>query len=341
MQKQYEYRVYSIDGTFKQTIPRNKILREPRFVMQINGTQWALSIWVNTTFWDTTFQTMDVVRVFEFDTVNHSSGIQIYSWVITRVRRMLEIGTQSIEYETIGIGTLLNFVLFNQSSSYIFSKNQDPSTTFGEIITYFNTQYTANWLSDSSTSLWSSINYDFSHTKCYDGIREIAELTTYYWYIDRLWSLKFATKPSTATHFLTVWKDIENIQYIQDSEQLVNRHILTWKSGTKTTEDATSISSNGLHELFESKTEIGDLSSATIAWQTLIDERKDDENRIKITVNNNYDIESIEPGHTVTVWNTDIAITNLQINKVEYNVEKAVLHLERFDNFTKEIFSNS
>lgn len=70
---------------------------------------------------------------------------------------------------------------------------------------------------------------------------------------------------------------------------------------------------------------------------THIAQNKDTKKRIRIVVNNKYDIDSIQAGHYVTVRNIDYSISFLQIVKLEYNMDRVTLELEQFRSFAQEI----
>jgi hypothetical protein len=66
---------------------------------------------------------------------------------------------------------------------------------------------------------------------------------------------------------------------------------------------------------------------------------KDTKKKTIVTVNSNYDIETIRPGDLIQVQNFEYSISGLQIVKIDYNPDNIKLELEEFNSFTKEIFN--
>ena len=56
--------------------------------------------------------------------------------------------------------------------------------------------------------------------------------------------------------------------------------------------------------------------------------KKDLKRKIRIIVNDNYNIETIRPGDLATVRNFDYTISALQIQKIEYNADRIKIELE-------------
>ena len=135
--------------------------------------------------------------------------------------------------------------------------------------------------------------------------------------------------------------EVEKLVVDESTEKLVNKYILEYNGGTYPVSDATSITANGLRELREDKSEvISDLTTATVAGDAYIANNKDYKRKIQVTINDQYDIESIHAGHFLTINNTDYAVTSLQIQKIQYNIDSVELELEEVTSFTKELFDS-
>jgi hypothetical protein len=111
----------------------------------------------------------------------------------------------------------------------------------------------------------------------------------------------------------------------------VNQIFLKYSTSTTTASDATSITSNGLREVYiDSSSKITDPTTAgnTATWY--ISKNKDPVRKITVEINSKYDIESIRAGHFVTIQNLEYQIVSLQVKKLEYNMDKIKLELEDF-----------
>lgn len=120
----------------------------------------------------------------------------------------------------------------------------------------------------------------------------------------------------------------------------MNSIIVVYKTGTlATVQDATSIATYGLREIKVDKTDLADSTAATNYANSYIANYKDPKKKTILTVNTNYNLESLKPGDTVKVQNFLYSISNLQIQKISYTWDNVVIELDAFDTFAKEVFS--
>lgn len=142
----------------------------------------------------------------------------------------------------------------------------------------------------------------------------------------------FLPKPATATHKLTIGKDVQSIRITKNAEKITNRYRLTWSGGTDVYNDATSESLYGRREVLVNDTSIKDQTSADRAGNTAVENGKTPLVQATITVNTNYNIESIQPGDTITVQNTkagsNVLPPNLLITSVNYSPAGVTLAVE-------------
>jgi len=89
--------------------------------------------------------------------------------------------------------------------------------------------------------------------------------------------------------------NVDKITVEENAEKIVNTYLLKYGGGsiyTKT--DATSITDNGLRELYkDDSTKLTNLATATIAGDNYVAENKNYTRKISIEINSLYDIESI------------------------------------------------
>jgi len=337
MQKRYEYKVYSTSWTFKKTIAWWSIINDLSFNASINSGQNDCVIDINIPFNDTSIVYGDIIKVYAYTDL-HPTGILMYTWYVSIINRILAFNKETIRLSLLWLWMIMHFIYAKIGGVYTFTKNQDPALTIIDIVNYFNTVYTAPWLNTNGIiNYWSNINYSFNYTKCLAWLKNITALTDRYFYIKADWTVIFNTRQATPKHLFTVWKDVNSIDISDDSESVVNSYSLTYSAGTVSAIDIASQTNYWLRELRETKTSIVDLASANSSASKYIASNKDFKRKIKIVVNNSYDIETIDIWDTVSVLNTNLQISNLQIVKLSYNKDTVVIHLEDFNSLVKTL----
>lgn len=329
----FNYKVYDISWAYKFTINIDTIKNLIKFTGNINSWQWQCTLRLDYKFDNTQIVNTDVIKIFKSD-------VLIYTWIVQDIFRNITNSYEEIELPLLWLGTLGTYILYRDGWSGEFNKTQDPADTIKEIIDYINATYTGVWLNYDITSIedyWSSVSLDFDYDNCFEALQKCIEITDFWFFIDKDWKVYFQSKPSTATHTLTVWKDIESITYEEDSENLVNKLRLVYSDGNKTYEDVTSQTTYWLREINLNESDIVWVTSADIFWANYINTNKDPIQQVRITVNKNFDIESIKVLDTIRVLNFDFTINNLQVVKYSYDVDKLSIDLENFDSFGKEI----
>lgn len=339
-QKAYNVKVFSLTGNFQRVLSETKIQNEIYFTAWLGGWQGEVTIQLAVDVASTIVAYNNIIRVYESDDQN--DGVLIYSGVVTNISRISDRGRDYIEVRAIGIASLLTWIYFRFWGNYTFTRNQEIANTIKEAIDFFSTLYP--WLvSYTGTSIentWVTANLSFDYTKCLDAIKRASGWSTYELYI---WSDGVAQYHpkyggiGEITHFVTVGRDVEEIRIEEDSEDIVNRYILTWQSGTVTAENATSQLDYGIRELRETNTSIVDVWSANSFASTYILDNKDLKRRIRVVINSEYNIETIRPWDLLTVRNFEYAITSLKIQKIEYNCDRITLELEQITSFAEEI----
>jgi hypothetical protein len=334
--KTFEYRVFDISGAFKFTISPKWIKSLPKFTSNINGGQGNLNLTLNQDFKYQGISRGDTIQVYKTDAIT-PNGFLIYTGFVDEIDRSFLEATESITYRIYGVYYLMNKIYARGSGNAVYSVNEDPKTTIENSIDTMNTHY--NLFKKNISNFWSNISTDYDYIKIANQISDLREQTNFFFYIDQTWEVTFAPKPWTSTHILTVGREVIKITSEEDGKDIVNSYDLEYKSGTVSSSDATSETQNGLRELKETQTSIGNTSSAQISADNYILENKNEKRRIKLDVNSLYDIDSIKPGDTVKVLGLDYEIDNLQIHKIAYNIDRVGLELEQIKTFSTEILT--
>jgi len=331
----FNYKVYNLSWTYKFTINIKDIKNLISFTANENWGQWQCKLLLNYNFETTTIVNTDIIHIYKDTTL-------IYTWIVQDVFRKINNNFEEIELPLLWLWTLPTYLLYKDSWNYVFSKNQDPSQTIKDIIDYINTIYTAGWLSYDVWSIetyWTTVDIDFDYDNCLEALIKCIETTNFKFFIDRDWKVYFKSKPVSATHTLTVWKDIEQINLEEDSENLINKLLLEYKSWILPYEDIASQGNYWLKEKYLSKTDLIDIASADEFWNNYIELYKNPINKTSIILNKNFNLENIKVWDTIKVKNFNYIINNLQIVKYSYTIDKIKLELEIFDSFGKEFIT--
>lgn len=355
MKKEYLVKVYQSDGsTFIATLNNDQIKKEPTFTSVINGIFGECRIDLSLPFDDfgegTTIDFMNVVKVYEFDNVNNTSGTLIYSGFISGYMPYVDRGDQGVVVILLSLGALLNFVYFKTGGGVwtVSYTGSDPSTIMKDIIDYYNTRTSTSLLGydgDGTTvdTVGNSAYLDFENKKCYNALKDTLGACAggWYWKIDENGQLYLKEKPTSATHTFTIGKDIELFKAEKSSENIINYVKFVWSGGDVTDQDATSITDFGWRELL--KTDTGVTNAPTANWYAdqEIQDKKDEKIRASLTINSNYNLENIKVGDTCQILNSKTGNStfnnNMQIVSVQYLWDKAILQLEEFEGFGDEL----
>jgi len=342
MQKEYTIKVYDLANTLERVLSPNIVMSGISFSAQIGGGQGQMSVRLKLPVTTTDIWYNNILRVYETD--ENSSPRLIYTGLVGNIVRAIENTGEYIEVRCVGIASLLSFFYFYQSSSYTFTKSQAWDVTLENIIDYFSTKY-PGLLSYTGGSLEtvSSVSLDFSYTKCLDAVKSVANaFKTSWWYIGADGVLQFHPKSSITTlHKVQIGRNVDRITIEENGEKIVNKYMTKYGGGSVyTASDATSITDNGLRELYEdNSTKLTNLGTATIYGDNYVSNSKNSKRKITIEINTLYDIESIEPWDFVSVQNTDYEILNLQVVKLEYNMDRIKLELDDYSSFTDELLN--
>lgn len=340
MNKTFEIKKYSLTWTFLETIKKTNLISDFSFSSSINAWQWNCDLELNLSIWDTTFSLWQFLKIYVFTDI-YPNWKLMYTWMITKITWNITSWKETLTINLLWLWSLLTFIYFKNGWSYAFSLNQEPALTLKAIIDYFNTVYTWVWLNYTTNidNYWSSVNQAFNYNKCNDSINNIVNATNFWWNIRSNGELYFKLKPTTATHILTVWKDIDNLQIEQDSEKITNKSIIFYNWWNTSQIDWTSQTSFWVRELKEDRTNLNDLTSANTYATNFILKNKDYKKKTSIIVNNSFDIEKIEIWDTISVVNTSLSLINLQIVKIQYSINKIQIELDEFSSFAKEIIT--
>lgn len=350
MQKKYLVKVYESDGTtFVATINPDDLRKEPQFNARINGIYGQCVLELNYAFDDfdegTSIDYMNVVKIYEFDSVNHADGILIYSGFISRYMPYVRGGQQGVAVTLLSLGTLLNYIYYKTAGGgwTVTHSGDDTAVIMKDIVDYFNTQYSGTLIDydvggTTVDTVGNSRDMEFIEKTCYMALEDTLQTAGggWYWHINKAGVLYLKEKPTSSTHEFTIGKDVEEFRAEKTSETVTNYVLFKWKSGSVTDDDATSISTFGRREQIVSDSGIASATSADAAAQKHVDDNKDEKIKATLIINSNYDIESISVGDTCKVRNFKTGggtfSDNMLIAGISYRYDKIQLQLEEYTN---------
>lgn len=340
--KTYQIKTYWYDWIYKHTINPNKLMNAIQFSSQINWWQWECRIQLAYPINTPSFDKSDIVKIVCYDDDN-INGRLVYTGGISRIKRYIQPTGEYIELTCLWLFSLLNRILY-YSGAYNFTKTDEPANIIKDILDYFNTQYTGNFFSYAwIENYWQSITLNFNYKKCNESISDIQKATpTYFFYIWADGVIKYKNSWWTLTnHRLKIENQIQEVYIEENIESSVNKLFVWYTEGVAWPySDWVMQTQYGIIER-KQDTPNGTTSVwAPIRWTDYLEKNKEPKKQIQMTVNNKYDIESIEPWHLITILNTEYETNPLLVNKVQYSYDKVVLSLDKYETIAETILSN-
>lgn len=343
LSKRYIIKIYSLDGTFVRTLDPNLLMNEVSFTDKIGGGQGQCVLELNVPLDDfdegTIVAHMNVLKIYESDRTYSPTPRLIYTGFVSQYTPFVNNGREGVRVTLLGLVSFLSLGYFTSGGSYAFNKTDDPAEIMKDVIDAFAAVYTGGWISYAGgfiTTVGTTVNYDFDKVKWLDALKKMAEFADadWWWHIGADGEVYLQDRPAAATHLLTIGKDVEELEIGKNNEKIVNKYRLTYNTppATLTFQDATSQAAYGIREKVETDSNTKDATSANQKGDKMIADFKDPKVETRLKVNNNYDIESIKPGDTVTIRNTkagsNVLPGNLLVTAVSYTPSGVALTLE-------------
>ena len=327
----YNIKIYNKDLVYQNTLSLKKVVNISNFTADINGGVWNMNLTLNLKITNTDFTIWDILNVyFEWN--------YIYAWSIIDIRKSFWPSTETIELIMVWYSGLMTRLLKTETYSDI------ASNIAKDIVDDFNTEYGTAILSYDTlsipTTIWTIdlILTDKNYLEC---LQELSDIVWLKFFIDIDWKVYFREKALYDNHKLTTKKDVDTLVITEEWRSIENSLILKYSWWTKTYTDSWSITSYWKKEVaLDKSSELWNVTTADIFWANYLSENAWVKEKIQITVNNKYDYFAIKPWDTIKVRNTWYLINNLQIVKIAYSYEKAILEIENSYSFAKEIFNN-
>ncbi len=357
LQKNYVVKIFGQDGTtLKKSVSRKSLRTNPSFRCRINGgfgecvldlvgTGFAFDNFGEGTWIAHSY----IVDIYEVDSVNAPLGRRIYRGYISKYEPYIDAsGQEGVKVTCLGLVSLLTKSYYKNGSSFTVTQSGvDPQAIGEAIIDHYNTIFGGSLLSythgTSTQTVGTNVSYTFTDQKWFDALTTVAKLagTNWWWKIDENGLYSFQAKPSSATHKFTIRKDVNAITAPKDAEKVINDVQVRRSGGTASNySDATSQSTygtgatpSGKYSAIINDPSITDANGADQRGNKEVNDKKTAFNSAVITVNPNYDLESIKCGQTCRVMNYDKSSTffgtNLLIVGLAYDGDTCRVEVER------------
>lgn len=333
MFKEYLVKLYDQDDAFKTTLLNSKIASSINFSRSINSWYGEFRIDYNEDHETWTFDLFDIVKVYY-------SWSLIYRWYVDSYTHVLKDSMEMVEVRVVGIQAILTKLIYESWSTKTFTKSAvDPSAIISEILTYANTARWATLFNTTISSYWTNVSISFDYDTCWDAIKKVIDTT--WWYVDFLadWSVVFAAiNTASADHTLTYKKHIVEYEREYSSKDMANDVTIeySWWSTVNDT-DATSQTSYWVLEYYVNDSRLQNSTTADERAAAEIVNRKDPKEKTIITVNDQYDLESINIGDNVQIRNKPSDTTIKPIKRIDYKENIAILYLDDYDSIEKSL----
>lgn len=328
----YNIKVYNKSLVYQSTLSLKKVAKISNFTADINGSVWNMNLTLDLKITNTDFNITDILKIY-------FEWVYIYTWSILDIQKLYWSSVETITLIMVWYSGLMTTLLKTETYSAI------ASDIAKDIIDDFNIEYWTTILSYDTlsipTTVW-TIDLVVTNKNYLECLRELSDTVWLKFYIDVDWKCYFRDKSLYDSHKLTTKKDVDNLVITEEGREIKNTLILKYNWGTKTYTDATSITTYWVKEIYLDKSsELSNVTTADIFGSNYLSENANEKEKIKVTVNNKFDYFTIKCWDTIKIRNTWYSINNLQIVKIAYSYEKAILELEKAYSFANEIFNNN
>ena len=286
-------------------------------------------------------------RVEFYLTDEFNTDLLIYSGYITALDPYFKDGAEGVKITMLGAISKLSNDYFRVGDSITTTKNStDPSQIFKDIIDNYRVledNPLVNYTGTSIKMTGTSISYTYYSKTHLEAIEKTEEFLPYnwYWYVDADGILNL-NEEGQRTHYLSVGGHITSLDTFKNIESIKNKFVF-WNGRDLADSDYIYSVYNDTQSQadYDIRTEqrtdsrVTLQATADIMGNSFINANKDPKTRVRLVVNNTYDIASIQPGDFVRIRNVDTTSNpdlvtfpdDLKVVRVIYEVDKVELTL--------------
>lgn len=342
----------------------NDVIDDPKFSAEINGGLGQMTVRLARSVFNTGI-TNDIVLGYEVDVMAYDAdsplGTRVYTGTIISYEPVVDGSDEYVEVVLFSnMNSLSDTIAKDNSGNTTFTETGDPGTILKHLVDRYGGKITY-----SSTSIdlaGVSLTVKFNTMTWLDAITSVVSLspTDWYFYVGADNLLHFHKRLTTATHKLTLGRNLLQLNFTSSIESLKN-NVIVVGGGTpallKEYSNTDSIATYGKKTQLIYDTNITSTSQAQAAALKVLNEQSAVLTDVTLAVVDNngpdpylgYDIESIHPGQTlqvlglgnsnvqtlwdVAIWDvsswdfslSDAAAQVLQITRVDYTPDQLTL----------------
>ena len=366
------YKIYQEDDTFVGVL--DDVVSDLSIQRQINGGDSEFSFVLDRKMddfdEDTSIKFNNRVKIYLKDSYNTAGTKLVANGYIVTYSPYLKGKQEGVEVTCLSAVSKLSNDFYRTGTAAAASDlgveltSQRVDQMMQAIINHYrstesNTMITNDFTEVDATTDNSGTPFSFDHRffnmKHLDALREVSKFLPrnksggywFYWRINTDGDLVVKNISATADHSFIISSHITEITGEKTIQGMVNRVYFWNEKGTvdpdylKLTSD--DLTSQGDHDIiadYMTDSKITNPNAASLLADSKVYDKKDPKVRIKLTLNGNYDLASIEPGQTCQILNAKenpykIGSDGvLVIQSVQYEVDSVVLELsEAADNF--------
>ena len=365
------YKLYEEDGTFVSTLP--DVTSDLSITKEINGGDGAFTFTLARKI-DDFGEGTDIdfnyrVKVYLFDSFNPTGVLVAYGYVLS-YEPFLNGNEEGVTVTCLSAVSKLSNDYYRLGTSAVASElgvelaDMRADEMMTAVINHYRSTESNSMIGapsglDQTTDNAGAL-FDFTlrifNKKHIEALREIAKYFArfksagywFYWRINTAGNLIVKNISTTATHKFVIGKHITNISGSKTMEGMVNRVYFWNEKGTtsseylkSTTDDTTSQNSYDIVSEYINDSSVTNINAANLLSSARIYDNKDPKVKIKVTLNGEYNLVSIEPGQTCQIFNLKNnpyklgSDSVLFINSITYEVDSATLEIaEAADDFT-------
>ena len=338
-------KVFDEAGVFKGTYG-NDVINEISFENTINGGLGQLildtALKIDNFGQGNTIDFNNIIEIYLTDEFNTAK--LIYKGYVTAYNPYLKTGKEGVKITCLGIISKLSNDFYRVGDVLTITKNStDPALIIKAIIDNYRTLEDNPLVNYTGTSIkvtGTKISYTFNQRKHIDAILKTQEFLPYNWY----WHLPadgnmIVQQEGQTTHTLSIGQHISELETFKNIETVRNKFIF-WNGRDaddpdyiySVFNDVASQAAYDIRSEQQTDSRVTLQATANVKGNSFINANKDPKTRIRVVVNNTYDIASIEPGDYINIRNIDTSnhVTfpdSLKVVKIRFSVDAVELTL--------------
>jgi len=362
------YKIYEEDGTFISVLP--DVTSDLSIERVINGGDSEFSFILARKFDDfsenTEIKFNNRVKVYVQDEY-HPNGDKLVAYgYIVSYSPVLRDNEEYVEVTCLSAVSKLANDFYRTGTASAASElgvellDKRADEMMEEIVTHYRSVESNPMISDDFSSASATTDNDgntitfdhrFFNMKHLDALREASKFLPrnredghfFYWRISTDGRLIVQNLSTAAQHNLVVGKHIREIDGSKTITDVINKVYFWNEKGTSSpeyiklnAEDSTSQDDFDIIAEYISDSKITTASAANLLASSRVYDKKDAKVKVTVTLTDNYDLASIEPGQTCQILNTKNnpykigSNPVLLIDTIRYNVDNVTLELTEF-----------